>query len=78
MLEDIFTPEFIVGFVIGFLIGTIVVEMLVQLYWKREIYPLYAYKQAKENEEKLHKLLEDGVKKGIYTKEEIIIGGKND
>lgn len=76
MLENIFTQEFIIGFIIGFIMGTIVVEILVHLYWKREIYPLYAFKRANENEEKLHKLLEDGVKKGIYTKEEIIIGGK--
>lgn len=78
ILEDIFSPEFIVGFIIGFILGTIVVEMLVNLYWKREIYPLYLFKQAKEEEEKLHKLLEEGVDKGYYTKEEIIIGGKND
>ena len=71
ILEDIFTPEFIVGFIIGFIIGTIVVEMLMSLYWKREVYPLYAFKKAKEEEEKLHKLLEDGVKKGYYTKEDL-------
>jgi hypothetical protein len=78
MLENIFTPEFIVGFIIGFIVGTIVVEMLMSLYWKREVYPLYLFKQAKEEEAKLHKLLEEGVSKGYYTKEETIIGGKND
>ena len=76
MLENIITPEFVVGFIIGFILGTIVVEMLVSLYWKREIYPLYLFKEAKQNEERLHKLLEEGVDKGYYTKEEIIIGGK--
>jgi len=68
---DIITPEFVIGFVFGFIIGTIVIEMLMHLYWKREIYPLYAFKKAKEEEEKLHTLLEDGVKKGYYTKEEL-------
>ena len=70
------TPDFIIGCVVGFIIGTISVELLMYLYWKREIYPLYAFIKAKKTEEELHKLLEDGVKKGIYTKEEIIIGEK--
>lgn len=71
IITDILTPNFIIGFVFGFIIGTIIVEMLMHLYWKREIYPLYAFKKAIEEEEKLHKLLEDGVKKGYYTKEEL-------
>jgi hypothetical protein len=69
--EDLLSPEFIVGFIIGFIAGTIVVEMLMSLYWKREVYPLYEFKKAKQEEEKLHKLLEDGVTKGYYTKEEL-------
>jgi hypothetical protein len=68
---DIITPEFIVGFIIGFILGTIVIEMLMHLYWQREVYPLYAFKKAKDEEGKLHKLLEDGVDKGYYTKEEL-------
>ena len=62
---------FTIGFVSGFIIGTIIVEILIYLHWKHEVYPLYAFKEAKQNEERLHKLLEDAVKKGYYEKEEI-------
>jgi len=68
---NMFSPDFLVGLGIGFIIGTILIEVIWYNYWKREFYPLYLFKEAKENEKKLHKLLEEGVEKGYYTKEEI-------
>lgn len=75
---NMFSPDFLVGLGFGFVIGSIIVELLWYSYWKSELYPLYAFAEAKKNEEELHKLLEEGVEKGYYTKEEVIIGGKND
>ena len=68
---NMLTPDFLVGLGIGFIVGAILVELLWYNYWKSEMYPLYAFKEAKSNEEKLHKLLEEAVEKGYYTKEEL-------
>ena len=68
---NMFSPDFLVGLGIGFIIGTILIEVIWYNYWKRELYPLYLFKEAKANEEKLYKLLEEGVDKGYYTKEDL-------
>lgn len=68
---NMFSPDFLVGLGFGVVIGSIIVELLWYSYWKSELYPLYMFAEAKKNEEKLHKLLEEGVEKGYYTKEEI-------
>jgi len=70
-MMDMLTPDFIIGCIFGFIIGTIIVETIWYNYWKRELYPLYLFKKSKETEEKLYELLEKGVDKEYYTKEEL-------
>lgn len=74
MIVNMFSTDFLIGLGFGFIFGLILATVLWYNYWRKSI--IYLFKSAKQNEEKLYKLLEDGVEEGYYTKEEIIIGGK--
>lgn len=74
MIVNMFSTDFLIGLGFGFVFGIIPPNILWYNYWRKS--PLYAFMQSIESKEKLYKLLEEGVEKGYYTKEEIIIGGQ--